>query len=565
MSVYVKTKDGKLKPIREDVTAEEIKNALGYAPADADDIVITAESIEAALGYKPADANAVPDVDLSEVEDSDDVFYVTDENGYVIFRIDKDGIHTTTVNAKEALLTDVNLGEKETTEWSLKKHLEDSKLEKPSATEHTVHVTPDDRLRWDSNTSASDESVTQLTNNFNAHVVDNKRHKTAAEQAAIDASDDGKTFVIVDKDGYKIAEFDAAGLHVLNVLIGNNAAGEEQKSIAQLIEEAMPSLDGYAKTSDLEDLATTADVNTKVDGLNDRIDTVEDIAKGANRAKVFRTYDDLITHLNSIDDSVYGIGQNFYIAVLDVPDLWVASVTDGSLGTYPGNADDLLNDLKSGIVTVNCYGLSVLETQKAVLTDYVKKTEQATALANLKEEIGEEVASDQEEFHIVDANYNIVATIDENGLHTVKVIADKVFSEGSKCINEERLRELNYVSATDVIEYVGNEVTKLTNGTTVVGKASTANSLTEGYVEYTASAGKITLTTPIDKAVLICARGEAASTALEAMVVLTGYSTPSHSGYYCVRSAAPSSLNVVTFYNSSGATFTPYTVRVREL
>lgn len=270
------------------------------------------------------------------------------------------------------------------------------------------------------------------------------------------------------------------------------------------VDAKIPSLDGYAKTSDLS-------------GKQDKLTFDGTYNASTNKAATVQTVIDKVAEIvaNAPED---------FNTLKELSD-WLTS-HEGSAATMNSAIQENAADIKA---------------------------------------MKEEIVSDKKEFHIVDDNYNIVATIDENGLHTVKVIADKVFSEGSKCINEERLRELNYVSATDVIEYVGNEVTKLTNGTTVVGKASTANSLTEGYVEYTASDGKITLTTPINKAVLICARGENVNSALEAMVVLTGYSTPSHSGYYCVRSAAPSSLNVVTFYDSKGATFTPYTVRVREL
>lgn len=375
MGIYVKTPTGK-EPLQKKVTASEIKEALGYTPANPDDINIPDV-----------------DIDLSDIESNDDTFYIVDKNDNIVAKIDRDGIHTTTVNANE-----VSLG----SSLSLKEHLEDAQ----KAENSKYHVTEADRKKWNDNTAGNAQDILQTQERLNEHINSGTRHWSDADRKALDTSDD-EVFYIVDNNDNIIAQVDSDGLHVLNVKIG-----KEGKTIAEMLE-------GYAKTSDLEDLATTADVNTKVDGLNDRIDTVEDIAKGANRAKSFNTYDDLIAHLNSVDASVYGIGQNFYISVLNVPDLWVASVTDGSLGTYPGNADDLLNDLKSGIVTVNCYGLSVLETQRVVLTDYVKKTEQDTALANLKEEIGEEVVSDKEEFHIVDKDDNIVATIDENGVQSV--------------------------------------------------------------------------------------------------------------------------------------------------
>ena len=183
-------------------------------------------------------------------------------------------------------------------------------------------------------------------------------------------------------------------------------------------------------------------------------------------------------------------------------------------------------------------------------------------IANMQEEI----VSDKEEFHIVDKDDNIVATIDADGLHTVKVIADKVFSEGSKCINEERLRELNYVSATDVIEYVGNEVTKLTNGTTVVGKATVANSLGTTKQTVTLSSGKGTVTLTKDKVYAVeLMTGSSKQTVIlyyaEANAVSTFYSSKSAKGYYCTY------LNgTITVYASDDSVYTTHTYcYIREL
>lgn len=557
MGIYVKTPTGK-KPIGSKITADEISAALGYTPADKD---------------------AVPDIDLSNITSDDDTFYIVDENDNIVAKIDREGFHTvevsaTKLNATEVNATDVNLGEKETTEWSLKKHLEDAKLE--TATEDTVHVTKADRARWNANTAGTDEGITEIENKIDTHIANTAKHWSDADREALDADDEGKTFVIVDKDGYKIAEFDAAGLHVLDLLLG--ASG---KSIETLIDEKIDEIDipevpevdlsNYYKKSETY---SRAEVNAKIPSLDEyaktgdvtqMVEDVESIAKGAQQAVSFGSYQDMILEVDTLSTDAYKVGQNVLIKTLSVPDLWVyAKSTTYAPYTYTSD-DAIVTALKTGVIKVGYYEFAALETGKVALTDYVKKTEQTTALANLKQEMSEEIVSDKEEFHIVDDNDNIVATIDKDGVHTTTVTADAVVVNGSDIATALNSivtgMQRNYVSQNSF----SNAMSKLIDGTTPVAKASTSNSLAEGYAEYTAVDGKITLTTPIDKAVLISARGTNVNSALEAMLVFTGYSTPSHSGYYCVRSAAPSSLNVVTFYNSSGATFTPYTVRVREL
>lgn len=379
MSVYVKTKDGKLKPIREDVTSEEIKNALGYTPAD---------------------ANAVPDVDLSDVEDSDEVFYVTDKNGYIIFRIDKDGIHTTTVNAKE-----ISLG----SSLLLKEHLEDA--QKTENSKH--HVTEADRKKWDDNTAGNAEDILQTKERLESHIGDDNRHKTEEEQAAIDASDEGKTFAIVDKDGYKIAEFDADGLHVHNVLIGNNAAGEEQKSVAQLIEEAMGDVDvsavleGYYKKTETY---SSAEVDTKLSSKQDTLSFDGTYNKDTNKAATEQTVIDKVAEI------VAGAPEDFN--TLKEMSTWIAEHTDSAA------------------------------TMNAAINQNTADIEA----------MKEEIVSGQEEFHIVDKEGNIVATIDENGLHTVEVylngeaISSKLSTTGFTAYTS--------VADLDGVGYVGIELTK---------------------------------------------------------------------------------------------------------
>ena len=174
----------------------------------------------------------------------------------------------------------------------------------------------------------------------------------------------------------------------------------------------IPSLDGYAKTGDVE--------------------AVESIAKGAQQAVSFESYQDMIAEVDTLSTDAYRVGQNVLIKTLSVPDLWVyAKSTTHVAYTYTTD-EDIVTALKTGVIKVGYYEFAALETGKVDLTDYVKKTEQTTALANLKQEMSEEIVSDKEEFHIVDDEDRIVATIDKDGIHTTTVETDSLILAGKE-------------------------------------------------------------------------------------------------------------------------------------
>lgn len=355
MGIYVKTDTG-LQPIKNNPTKDEIVNALGYTPANPDDIII-------------------PDVDMSDVESDDDTLYVVDKYGNKIAQIDKDGIHTTDVNATGVYATDVNLGEKDTTDWSLKKHLEDAKLEKASETEHTYHVTPEDRAKWNENTLA----VTDLTNDYNAHKINDSRHKTAAEDEAIDADDEGKTFVIVDKNGYKIAEIDAEGLHVLDVKIGTG----DGKSVADMIKDAIAEIE--IPEVDLSNHYTKDETYSKTEIDNKGFLTEHQDISGKQDTLAF--------------DGTYNASTNKAATVKTVTDKIAEVVAD---------APEDFNTLKEMSTWIAEHTDSA-----ATMNAAIQENKQAIA------DMSDEIVSEQTEFHIVDSNGNIVATIDANGVQSI--------------------------------------------------------------------------------------------------------------------------------------------------
>ena len=115
----------------------------------------------------------------------------------------------------------------------------------------------------------------------------------------------------------------------------------------------------------------------RINGLANRVDAVENIAKGANQAIVRFDYYDLVAMFNDIHDrELYKVGTNVYIIEREVPDLWISYIEhshheinaeDFSVGLKETIIEALKND---GSITIGYYTFSALETQKVDLTGY---------------------------------------------------------------------------------------------------------------------------------------------------------------------------------------------------
>jgi hypothetical protein len=110
------------------------------------------------------------------------------------------------------------------------------------------------------------------------------------------------------------------------------------------------------------------------------INEVNSIAKGANQALSYANYSAMVIAFNSLDDDEYNVGQNVYVVTTEVPDLWVSSVeSTSSTYTYVDDATIVSELETNGYIQVGYYKLSMLETQKVDLTNYVKNTDYATS------------------------------------------------------------------------------------------------------------------------------------------------------------------------------------------
>lgn len=142
--------------------------------------------------------------------------------------------------------------------------------------------------------------------------------------------------------------------------------------------------------------ATTEKLDTEIAQVSDMTlqasdmaYTAKQIALGANRSISYNSYGDMIMTLmagSDVFESVYGtkpnVGQNIYIAALNVPDCWIAEVDEQGMLTpseYDKESPTFDNDIanllvsENGLVINTWIRLRALETQKVDLTKYDKE------------------------------------------------------------------------------------------------------------------------------------------------------------------------------------------------
>ena len=101
-------------------------------------------------------------------------------------------------------------------------------------------------------------------------------------------------------------------------------------------------------------------------------DTVaRSIAKGRNQAVAFVDYETMIETLNGMEKDEYRAGQNIYIGVVGVPDLWVYGIEDIVHNFEYVSDEEIVEMLKNNTtIQVGYYKLAMLEGQKVDLTTY---------------------------------------------------------------------------------------------------------------------------------------------------------------------------------------------------
>ena len=367
----------------------------------------TKNDVVEALGYTPVDPANMPDISNSE----NDVLYVTDNEGYVIAKIDKDGIHTTEVKAGGIKLAevlsqhteneDVHVTAEDKTNWN--GHIEDE----------DVHVTPEDKARWDDNTAASEESVSQHVNDTDIHVSEtekatwnaksnfNGQYNSLKGAPSITEEQDDALY-IVDDEGYVIAMVNKDGLDITALKVGG----------AHLSDTISALMADHAANEDIHLTDTDRTNVNKITTLIKDLDTVEEtVSSHTNQISIIsETANDAFLSASAAVTAV-----DTHSKKTDNPH----AVTKDQVRL--GNVDNT-SDMDKPVSTQQQEALDAHTTR----TDNphgvtMKQLGVDTALSNLEKQLSEQIVSESDEWHIVDDQGNVVATIDAEGVHTIKV------------------------------------------------------------------------------------------------------------------------------------------------
>ena len=186
------------------------------------------------------------------------------------------------------------------------------------------------------------------------------------------------------------------------------------------VQDAINKLVGYANTSGVEKIDG---LQEQIDVMDNRVDTVETLAKGANQCKTYDTYAEFIAEFNYLDSLIFKPGQDIRIVTVDVPDLWVAYIENQPVEYIYVSDEKVIEDLTAnGFIQVGYYKLGILETQKANLTNLVKNTDYASAenagIGKVEKYMG--VGIQGEHFYAVPCNDNDINEESVNNYRTLQ-------------------------------------------------------------------------------------------------------------------------------------------------
>ena len=142
----------------------------------------------------------------------------------------------------------------------------------------------------------------------------------------------------------------------------------------------------YWTTEDQNKIVSDVLTSEKVSQLEKTASTAVSIAKGANQTVSFTDYAAMINKLNTLSKDTYNVGQNIYIKTTGVPDVWVYEIHNEAIAYSYTDDTTIANIFKNnGTIIVGHYELSMLETDKADLTEYEKTDDVNEKINDLKE------------------------------------------------------------------------------------------------------------------------------------------------------------------------------------
>lgn len=252
-----------------------------------------------AIANKFTEVNAAIEAAKEEniLDDESDKFEIVDPNGYKVLEVNKDGLTTTEVHAKDVTVDGTSIAEK-MTEWDSKSgfsgdyndltnkpEIVDDKSEKLEIADPDGHVVArvdeagisatDFNIieeDGDKSTSLKEKMATFATTN-DVSALDNSLHKVAKSGNYEDLNNkptlfsgdyndltnkpienesvENETFAIVDKDGYKVAEISAEGLYSTILKAKDKVVTPLVEVNGKSFDGTYDSLDGSIPASDL--------------------------------------------------------------------------------------------------------------------------------------------------------------------------------------------------------------------------------------------------------------------------------------------------------------------------
>ena len=262
--------------------------------------------------------------------------------------------------------------------------------------------------------------IGDVASNLSAHDVDNEAHKDIREELSVISNDVG-TAKSKAKEAYNLASgkravhyeqtmqfaflhlcYDSESLNdgdmivigakgVPDLIVFKSAEPLQGATIvehSQIEENTLPEIvpggkyrldvGENGKNIGFVAIESSTNIDTSVFATKEKLEEVESIAKGANQAKSFDSYEAMIEEFNDSELTPYGkynVGQNLMIFDLNVPDLWISGSAEFNSPYVWTTKEAFLNELLNYGVRIGHYYLSPLETQKVDLTDYATKEE----------------------------------------------------------------------------------------------------------------------------------------------------------------------------------------------
>ena len=177
-----------------------------------------------------------------------------------------------------------------------------------------------------------------------------------------------------------------------SILCGANTPSEENdKYYANKAKEEADRAEAAADSLSMINLEGVKQLEGRVTNAEIEVEQAVSIAKGATQSVAVADYPALFELLSNADADKFRVGQNIYIAKLNVPDVWISAVEPDQTTqeSYTSDAAFIAFVNLYGSISIGHYSVSFLETQKVDLSEYFKRTEVQslvnTALTNAKE------------------------------------------------------------------------------------------------------------------------------------------------------------------------------------